>query len=145
MQVIITTAKRIKYHQGLCTLELRKCAFDPDPRVHTGCAWFPCHPNAPLRRWFPCAHSPPIRVNHVSSYHTIALGIMAAAAARISGVENTHLLSNVRTNGCIELEHRTDQDETTVNWTIWWFTCKYVACKAIIVSFLRRVVNHLLY
>ena len=70
---------------------------------------------------------------------------MAAAAARISGVENTHLLSNVRTNGCIELEHRTDQDETTINWTSWWFTCKYVACKAIIVSFSRRVLNHLLY
>ena len=52
---------------------------------------------------------------------------MATKAARISGVENTHLLSNVRTNGSIELEHRTDEDETTVNWTIWWLTCESVA------------------
>ena len=37
--------------------------------------------------------------------------IMATEAARINGVKNKHLLSNVRTNGSIELEHRTDQDE----------------------------------
>ena len=46
--------------------------------------------------------------------------IMAAAAARLS-VENARVQSNVRTNGCSGLKHRTDQDENKVSWTDWSF------------------------
>ena len=46
---------------------------------------------------------------------------MAAAAARLSGVENARVQTNVRTNGCSGLKHRTDQDENKVSWTDWSF------------------------
>ena len=88
------------------------------------------------------AHSPSIQFRELFTFSIIThcvMQIMATKPAWISGVKNTHLLSNVRTNGRIELEHRTDQDETTVNWTIWWVTCEYVAWKAIMVLFLWRV------
>ena len=47
--------------------------------------------------------------------------IMAAAAVRVSGVENARVQSNVRTNGCNGLKHRTDQDENKVSWMDWSF------------------------
>ena len=45
--------------------------------------------------------------------------IMATATARLSSVENARAQSNVRTNGCSRLKHRTDQDENKVSWTDW--------------------------
>ena len=46
---------------------------------------------------------------------------MAAAAVRLSGVENARVQSNIRTNGCSGLKHRTDRDENKVSWTDWSF------------------------
>ena len=46
---------------------------------------------------------------------------MAMAAARLSGIEIARVQSNVRTNGCSGLKHRTDQDENKVSWTDWSF------------------------
>ena len=46
---------------------------------------------------------------------------MAAAAARLSGVENVHVQTNVHTNGCSGLKKRTGQDENIVGWTDWSF------------------------
>ena len=41
---------------------------------------------------------------------------MTVAAAQISDIVNTNVQSNVRTYGCSELKHRTDQDENKVGW-----------------------------
>ena len=46
---------------------------------------------------------------------------MAAVAARLSGVKNARVQTNVRTNGCSGLKNRTDQDENNVGWTDWSF------------------------
>ena len=46
---------------------------------------------------------------------------MAAAAARLSGVDNARVQTNVHTIGCNGLKHRTDQDENKVSWKDWSF------------------------
>ena len=47
--------------------------------------------------------------------------IMAAAAARLSGVENVRVQTNVRTSGCSGFKHITDQDKNKISWKEWSF------------------------
>ena len=66
------------------------------------------------------------------------------AAAQISGVENAHVQSSFRTNGCSGLEHRTDQDRNKVNWTDWSFHLRMRRMQSDNHLFLLRVFSIML-
>ena len=59
--------------------------------------------------------------------------IMAAAAARLSGVENARVQTNVRTNSCSGLKQRTDQDENKVSWTFYLRIGRFI-CGLVVLS-----------
>ena len=66
--------------------------------------------------------------NHVANYYT--MWIMATAAVWLSGIKITRVQSNVRSNDCSVLKHRTKTKIRSVG-RIGRFTCNYVASKAI--------------
>ena len=69
---------------------------------------------------------------------------MAAAAARLCGVEIARVQSNVRTNSCIGLKNRTEKDENKVSWTDWSFYLRLRSMQTITVFFAACLLNHLL-
>ena len=70
--------------------------------------------------------------------------IVATAAVWLSGIKITCVQSNVRSNDCSVLKHRTDKDENKVSWTDWSFYLQLRRIQSDNRLFARCLLNHLL-